>query len=45
MKRPESSVQFDEIYEEYHNPQANEKKTIEQNRKKRIEENKKDFGI
>lgn len=43
--RMESATQFQEIYEEHHNPQTREKKKILDNRKKRRENIKNDLGM
>ena len=43
--KSESGIQFDDIYEEHHNPETIDKKKIDKNRKKRKEEIKKDLGL
>jgi len=45
LKRPESSIQFDAIYKEHHDPRTREQKKIIENRKKRVENNKQDNGL
>lgn len=44
-KRPESAVQFDQIFEEHHDPEAKDERKILKHRKERAEEIKKDLGI
>ena len=41
----ESARQFDEIWEEHHNPDNIELRKLERNRKERVEQIKKDRGI
>ena len=43
--RSEVSKQFDEIWEDYHNPDNIEQRKLERNRKDRREQIKKDKGI
>ena len=43
--RPESAIQFDEIWKEHNDPATREKKKILNNRKQREEDIKNDLGI
>lgn len=44
QSRPESARQFDEIYEEHHDPEKKEERIILKNRQKRAEDIKKELG-
>ena len=44
VNRPESAVQFEEIYEKHNNPEEREKRKILKNRQQKQENKKKDLG-
>ncbi len=45
LQRPESAIQFDNIYREHHDPDSREKRKIMENRNKRAELIKQDNGL
>lgn len=44
-KRPESAIQFEEIYEKWNDPDEKIKRRILKNREQRIENKKRDLGL
>lgn len=45
LQRPESAIQFDNIYREHHDPKTREQRKIMNNRKIREDNNKEDHGL
>lgn len=43
--RSEPAVQFEQIFDDYHNPQNRDKKRMEANRKQRLLKIKQDLGV